>query len=333
MNSMYQSFLRSWRAAALTCVALAAVPVFAAAPSVAAAAPPIDGLIFSRAAYVALLLLTMGTAWFLLLIPVPAPMAVTLRRALAALAVGGLLAGGLNLSQLNAVAVAGFAALLMGSRRGHRSLLLVGALALAISRSLMGHAANLESGVLLMPLMVLHVSCAAYWLGSLWPLHRLLGREAPAMSAPAVARFSRLALAVVGTLAAVGIATALIHLEAPTAPLKTWYGQLLIMKLTWFTGLMGIAAYHKLRLTPRLVAGDATAARHMRWGIRVEAAIMLLVILLSALLASTPPDALPRKSAGNDMVSVAPGTIPVSFIRATSSHGPRRGQRRAHGHG
>lgn len=310
MNTMYQASLRSWLAVALTCFALAAVPVLAAAPSVAATAPPVDGLILSRAAYIALLLLAMGTAWFLLLIPVPAPMAVTLRRALAVLAVGGLLAGGLSLSQLNAVAVAGFAALLMGSWRGHRSLLLIGVLALAISRALMGHAANLEPGVLLMPLMVLHVSCAAYWLGSLWPLHRLLGSETPAMSAPAVARFSGLALAAVGTLAAVGIATALIHLEAPAALLKTWYGQLLIMKLSWFTALMGIAAYHKLRLTPRLAAGDATAARHMRWGIRVEAAIMLLVILLSALLASTPPDAPPRKSASNDVVNAARGSYP-----------------------
>ena len=64
---------------------------------------------------------------------------------------------------------------------------------------------------------------------------------------------------------------------------------------------MRIAAYHKLRLTPRLAAGDAGAARHMRWGIRVEAMIMLIVILLSALLASTPPGAAPRKSASNDL--------------------------------
>jgi putative copper export protein len=284
---------------------LAAVSVLAAAPSVTATAPPVDGLILSRAAYIALLLLAMGKAWFLLLIPVPARMSVTLRQALAVFAIGGLLAGGFNLSQLNFVAVVGFAALLLGCWQGHRGLLLGGALVLAISRALMGHPANLEPGVLLMPLMVLHVSCAAYWVGALWPLHRLLGMETPAIAAPAVIRFSKLALGVVGTLAVVGIISALLYLQAPDALLKTWYGQLLIMKLTWFTGLMGIAAYHKLRLTPRLVAGDATAARHMRWGIRVEAAIMLLVILLSALLASTPPDALPRKSAGNDVVRAA----------------------------
>jgi putative copper export protein len=293
-----------------TLPALASATLGTAVPPVAEAAPPVDGLIFGRAAYVGLLLLAMGTAWFLLLIPVADRIVVTLRRALAVLAVGGVLAGGLNLSQLNAVAVAGFAALLMGSWRGHRGLLLGGSLALAISRALIGHPANLDPGVLLMPLMVLHVSCAAYWVGSLWPLHRVLSRETPIAAAPAVARFSKLALAAVGTLAAVGIITALINLPAPDALLTTWYGQLLIMKFTWFTVLMGIAAYHKVRLTPRLAAGDARAARHMRWGIRVEAMIMLIVILLSALLASTPPEAPPRKSASNDLVRAPPVADP-----------------------
>ena len=297
MNFSGKSSRRSWLAAALASLVLAALP------ALAAAAPPVDALIFSRAIYVGLLLLAVGTAWFLLLVPVPAPMAAALRRGLALFAAGGFLVGALNLPQLNAVAVAGFIALLIGTWRGQRGLLLGGALALAISRAFMGHPANLEPGVLLMPLMVLHVSCAAYWAGSLWPLHRLLGRETPAISAPAVARFSRLALAAVGTLAAAGIITALIHVETPAALLKTWYGQLLIMKFTWFTVLMGIAAYHKLRLAPRLAAGDARAASHMRWGIRVEAAVMLLVILLSALLASTPPEAPPRRSAGSPVVT------------------------------
>lgn len=269
----------------------------------------IDGLIVARAAYVGLLLLAMGTAWFLLLIPVPASLALILRRSLAVLVFGALLAGWGNPSQLNPVAVAGFAALLIGSWRGRRSLLLGGALALAISRALMGHPASLEPAVLLMPLMVLHVSCAAFWVGSLWPLHRLLGTEVPVVAVSAVDRFSRLALAAVGTLAAAGISTALIHLRGPEALLGTWYGQLLIMKFTWFTVLMAIAAYHKLRLTPRLAAGDARAARHMRWGIRVEALIILLVILLSALLASTPPEAPPPKSAS--LTRPAQGPIPA----------------------
>jgi xanthosine utilization system XapX-like protein len=276
--------------------------VMAAMPALAdsvpgAVAPPLDARVFGRAAYVALLLLAMGTAWFLLLVPVSASLVGSLRRALALFAAGGLLAGMLNSPPPNAVAVVGFVALLIGSWRGYRGVLLGGALALAVSRALIGHPASLDPGVLLVPLMILHVSCAAYWVGSLWPLHRLLGSETPVVAAPAVARFSRIALAAVGALALVGIITAAIHLKSPQALSQTWYGQLVIMKLTWFTVLMGIAAYHKRRLTPRLAMGDAGAATRMRWGIRVEAVILVIVILLSTLLAITPPGALPRKSA------------------------------------
>jgi len=263
------------------------------APTIGGVAPPVDAVILGRAAYVGLMLLAMGVAWFLLLIQVPVAITVFLRRLLAASAVGGLVVGGFNVQQLNLLAVTGFGLVLAVSWRGHRALLLGGALALAASRALIGHPASLEPAIVLMPLMILHVSCAAYWLGSLWPLHRVLGCETPSVAAAVVNRFSRVAVAAVGTLALVGVVTALIHLAWPIALLKTWYGQLLIMKLTWFTVLMAVAAWHKLKLSPRLDAGDAGAARHMRWGIRLEAAIMLLVVLLSALLASTPPAALP----------------------------------------
>ncbi|MDH4022990.1 MAG: CopD family protein [Gammaproteobacteria bacterium] len=307
MTSTRQSILRPWLFAALASAVVAGMPALAA-PTLGVAlepvAPPVDGRVLSRAAYVGLLLLAMGTAWFLLLVPVAAPISATLRRVLSVLAVGGLLAGGLlagglNLPQLNAVAVVGFAALLIGAWRGHRGALLGGAVALAVSRALIGHPASLDPGAVLMPLMILHVSCASFWVGSLWPLHRLLGSETPSVAAPSVARFSGLALAAVGTLAVVGIVTAAIHLRVPDALLENWYGQLVIMKTTWFTVLMGIAAYHKRRLTPRLAAGDGRAARQMRWGIRIEAVIMLIVILLSALLASTPPGAPPPKSGSN----------------------------------
>lgn len=285
-------------------------------------APPVDGLVLSRAAYVGLMLLAMGTAWFMLLVPVTAQLTATLRRAVAIFAVSGLLAGGFNPQQLNTVAVAGFFVLLMGSWRDHRGLLLGGVLVLAISRALIGHPASRDPGFLLMPLMVLHVSCAAYWLGSLWPLHRLLGTETPAAAAPAVIRFSGLALVAVGSLAIVGVITALLNLGTPDALLKTWYGQLLIMKFTWFTVLMGIAAYHKLRFSPRLVAGDPRAARQMRWGIRAEAVIMLIVVLLSALLASTPPEAPPRKS--DIRVSTSAVAVHSSQPKLNSDSSPMR---------
>jgi len=299
-------------------VVMAGMPAFAGpvlGDAVAPVAPPLDGRIFGRAGYVGLMLLAMGTAWFLLLVPLPAPMVATLRKGLALFAAGGLLAGFLNSPPLNAVAVVGFTALLAGSWRSHRGVLLGGALALAVSRALVGHPASLDPGAVLMPLMILHVSCAAYWVGSLWPLHQILGHETPVAAAPAVARFSGVALLAVGALALVGIITAVIHLKTPPALLNTWYGNLVLMKFTWFTVLMGIAAYHKRWLSPRLAAGDAAAAARMRWGIRVEAVIMLIVILLSTLLATTPPGAPPRQSAGiADPAVMAAGHLPTAAL-------------------
>lgn len=294
MNHTGMSSTRLWLTVAILIVMTMALSAFAATPSaVAEPASPVDSLILKRTAYVGLMLLAMGTAWFLLLIPVSVPVATNLRQLLALSAVGGLMAGALSPQQLNVLAISGFGLLLLATWRRHRPLLLGGALALGASRALIGHPVSRDPSFLLMPLMILHVSCAAYWVGSLWPLHRVLGVETLAGAATVVTRFSRLAVVVVSTLALVGVVTALIHLAWPIALLESWYGQLLIMKTTWFTVLMAIAAYHKLKLAPRLVAGDPRSARHMRWGIRAEALIMLLVILLSGLLASTPPEAAP----------------------------------------
>ncbi|MCK6371758.1 MAG: CopD family protein [Gammaproteobacteria bacterium] len=275
--------------------------------------PPVDRLALGRAAYLAFLLVSAGTAWFIVLIPVPSPLEVALRRLLASASLVGIITGSLYLwltagydgpvlvspaalGPTLGVAAVGFACLLTAASRAGRSWLLGGAVLLAGSRVLTGHPVSREPSILLMPLMFLHASCAAYWIGSLWPLYRLLGRESPQVAATVVERFSTIALAAVATLVVAGVTTTFVHLRTPSALMATWYGQLLLMKATWFTVLMSIAAYHKLRLTPRLAAGDGAAARRMRWGIGAEAAVMFLVILISTLVAATAPEALPPAS-------------------------------------
>ncbi|MBN8279005.1 MAG: CopD family protein [Gammaproteobacteria bacterium] len=262
----------SWQASGT--VATAAPPTVRLAPQRASL---LDAIALIRAVYMGLLLLAAGLAWFMVFIEVPAAFAATLRRGLALLALGGVTATALYL-QATALAMtgesllsgtlaqraalqstlgaslclgaAGFAVLLAGSLTGGRNWWLAGAAVLAISRGVTGHPVSSQPSSLLIPLMVLHVSCAAFWVGSLWPLHRVLGLEKPAAAAIAVLRFSSLALVAVAALACAGAIAALIHLRTQSALLGTWYGQLLIMKSTWFSVLMGIAAYHKLRLTP-----------------------------------------------------------------------------------
>ncbi|MCC5793390.1 MAG: copper resistance protein CopC/CopD [Chromatiales bacterium] len=278
-------------------------------------------LVNARALYMALLLLSAGGALFLLMIDVPAGQREPLRRWVAGCVLGGLIAGlaylqfsgavllggdrgwfdpaglriatGSSLGTSVFLASAGWLMLLAGLRWPQALLLGAGVLLLVVSRALTGHPASRDPSWLLMPLMVLHVSCAAWWAGGLWPLHRLLGSLAPEQAAPRVRHFSVLAMAAVAVLVFAGLLMALVHLSVPGALLGTGYGRLLIAKVMLLALLLAVAAWHKLALTPRLFAGDAAAARRMRLGIRVEAVLLAALILTSVTLAGTMPEAPP----------------------------------------
>jgi copper transport protein len=277
-------------------------------------------VIVSRALFMLGLLLSAGSAWFLILVPAAAPLRPAMQRsvivssaltALAALAYlqisGAEMVGSAQLLNLNALEVAirsslgasvGLALLglliLVGGRAKSNAILITGAALLALSRVFTGHPASREPGWLLIPAMALHISCAAYWYGSLRPLYLSLSKLPPAQSADVLRQFSRSAIVAVIALLVAGLLMAIVHLASPSAVLGTWYGQLLVMKTTWFSVLLAIAAWHKLKLSPRVEKGDVRAIKTLRISIMVEAVIMTLVILISVNLASTAPEDPPR---------------------------------------
>jgi copper transport protein len=279
-------------------------------------------LIAARAAFMLSLLLCAGGALFVLATPAAAAVHAQLGRAVRAFSVvaalaavvylqvsGAAMLGGAPLTDITAlqaavgsdlqtsIALAGGGLLLIFAGQGqNRAVVLVGVLLLAVSRALTGHPAERDPAWLLMPAMAIHVACAAFWYGSLWPLFRSLQALPQPQAAAVLREFSGAAMFAVAVLALVGLLTALVHLAAPSALLSTWYGQLLIMKSTWFSVLLALAIWHKLRLSPRVAAGDARATRILRASIVVEAIIMTLVVLISVNLASTEPEAPPRNA-------------------------------------
>lgn len=275
-------------------------------------------VIASRAAFMFSLLLAAGGALFLQLVPSPA-LQQLMRQSLMGLGMVGVLAalaylqlsgagmlGSEALPDMAAIAVAAESSLglslglsaagllllvVTGARRGRW---LVASVVLMIAgRVFTGHPVSREPGWLLVPAMGLHVTAAAFWYGSLVPLMFALARLPVRDAASVVHNFSRLAVYLVGCLALAGLLMALIHLASPVALLATWYGQLLLMKTTWFAVLLGFATWHKLRLAPQLEAGNESVARRLRLSIGAEMVVMTLVVLISVNLASTSPEALP----------------------------------------
>lgn len=183
-----------------------------------------------------------------------------------------------------------------GTARAGWVIAAVGALALAFSPALSGHAIATPD---LAPLAVLadglHVLGAGGWLGSLLlvlivGIPAAMRRESPERGrtvAALVNAFSPTALFFAGMLIATGVLTAWLHLGAVSMLWNSRYGWTLLIKLGVFSLVFATAAYNFLRVKPRL--GDEIAVGRLRRSVTVELGIALLVLAVTAVLVATPP--------------------------------------------
>ena len=192
------------------------------------------------------------------------------------------------------VAGLGFLAL-RGARSWGWPLVGLGALALAITPALSGHAASAPR---LIPIAVaadtLHVIGAGGWLGSL--LFVLVIGIPAAMAlddgyrGPAVAKlvnaFSPTALLFAGLAGATGVFAAWVHLEELPNLWGTTYGRVLLLKLGVLSVVAGTGAYNWLRVRPAL--GGPEGAARIRRSSTIELVVGVLVLLVTAVLVATP---------------------------------------------
>jgi copper resistance protein D len=185
-------------------------------------------------------------------------------------------------------------------------------LSLAILASLAGagHAGAIASST--GPLALLgdigHLLATALWPGGLVPLLFVLYRERRAADtgsrrfvAEIVRRFSALSLVVVALLAATGILNARFIVGSLRGLFETYYGQLLLVKITLFLLMIGFGAWNLLVLKPGLIRlavaenkGGALTPRLVESLIRNVACETLLaagIILVVGHLGVTPPPA------------------------------------------
>ncbi len=168
-----------------------------------------------------------------------------------------------------------------------------GAAMAATSFAWTGHARALNPDGLPALLLGVHLLGAAFWLGALAPLLIVARRaELPGIAA-AAARFGAAAIIVVGGLVAAGVSLLWMLLGHVAELWTSAYGRCVMLKLAFVAGLLCLAAFNKLRLTPRLRAGDARAARSLRASIRLELLLGIMILTVTAALTTlTGPPAL-----------------------------------------
>jgi putative copper resistance protein D len=160
---------------------------------------------------------------------------------------------------------------------------LVGAAAAATSFAWVGHTHAIAS-VWPRVLIAVHLLGAAFWLGALGPLLMLASRGEPRRVAVAAARFGAAAVPVVGALVLAGLALLAILLGDSRQLWNSAYGRTACTKLALVACLLALAAFNKLRLTPRVAAGDAAATRSLRRSVAAELGAATLVLMATAAL-------------------------------------------------
>jgi copper resistance protein D len=159
---------------------------------------------------------------------------------------------------------------------------LLGAAMAATSFAWTGHARALNPDVLPVLLVSAHLLGVAFWLGALAPLLIVSRNADVAIIAATAARFGSSAVFAVGALMAAGIALLWMLLGDVTALWSSTYGRSVMLKLAFVGCLLCFAAFNKLRLTPRLLAGDSGAVRSLRTSIRFEMILGAVILAVTA---------------------------------------------------
>lgn len=138
----------------------------------------------------------------------------------------------------------------------------------------------------------LHVCAASWWLGSLLLIRRGCDTLSPTDLSLLVRRFSLLALALVGALVVAGMALILALVRFETEDWLTPYAQALALKVVLASAILGLAAWNKLVVSPRLSAADGSGIRKLNHTIGIELGLFAAVLLATAWLTTfTSPHA------------------------------------------
>ncbi|MDN3563581.1 CopD family protein [Paeniroseomonas aquatica] len=163
------------------------------------------------------------------------------------------------------------------------------------SFALLGHTTSVVPRPLLAGLLLVHLMVAAYWIGSLPPLAWVSRRDGP-QAARLIEDWARIASIAVPVLAAAGLLLAWWIVGNFEQLLGSWYGWILISKVTLVAGLLGIAAWHRFQLTPALAAHIPGAGAKLARSIALESIVALLVLYAVAEMVATSPPGLAHRT-------------------------------------
>jgi copper resistance protein D len=142
---------------------------------------------------------------------------------------------------------------------------------------------------------MVHLLCAAAWIGGLFCLapllHRVVtGRATSEAARRALRRFSTVGYWAVALVLITGCVNALVMVPRPGSLIGSEYGRILLLKLAFVLLLVAIAIVNRVVLTPPIMAAtDSTGVRPLWRSVMVEQGVGILVLASVAWLGTVHP--------------------------------------------
>lgn len=165
----------------------------------------------------------------------------------------------------------------------------VGIALIVASYAAMGHSTLYRPRQELSALVVVHLAVVAFWVGSLPPLAWIARRRDSAAAAALIEDWSRAATLAVGTMVATGLLLGWYLTLRVDRIFDAWHGWALGAKTLLVLLALGLALRNRLRLTPALARGEATAGASLAAAIWFEMAVVALVFYAAAEMVSVHP--------------------------------------------
>jgi copper transport protein len=174
------------------------------------------------------------------------------------------------------------------------------------------------------PVNAIHVAAMATWLGGLAALLLVLPTATRSATTPAdrgrllagsLGRFSALALVMVALIMATGLIQAYVYVRHLGDLLSTGYGRAVLAKFLLLLAVIGIAAYNRRAVIPRLrrvaeLGGSpGLPGVLLRRALRGEVALLAVVIGVTAALASYAPPVSAQAGPFSTTTEVGPTTL------------------------
>lgn len=162
------------------------------------------------------------------------------------------------------------------------ALAIIGALGIAASFALTGHAQALERPGIVPMMVGAHVLIATFWFGapvSLWPVTSLSDEDLDAR----LRRFSAIATLAVPMLFGLGLVLAWVLAGGIQALVTTTYGQLLLAKLGVASVILALGAANKIVVSREMAANPLRGRKLLEITLTVDAVMFLSALALVGL--------------------------------------------------